>query len=75
MAEFRRHVEEAVRLKGSQQKLAEAMGCSQQQISYLLHEATRISGEMAAGIERATDGAIPRSVMRPDLFGPVGAAA
>jgi DNA-binding transcriptional regulator YdaS (Cro superfamily) len=59
MTDFRTHIEEAVQLKGSQLKLAEAAGCSQQHISYLLHEATSISAEMAAAIDRATGGRAP----------------
>ena len=69
MSTFRPFIEEAVRLKGSQQKLAEAIGCSQQQISYLLQRADRISGEMAIAVERATAGAISRHDLRPDMFG------
>lgn len=70
MAAFRKHVERAVRIRGSQAKLAEAAGCSQQQISYLLHDAERISAEMAAAIERATNGEVSKAVLRPDMFGP-----
>lgn len=53
---------------GSQRKLAGAIGCSQQQVSYLLHEATRVSAEMAVKIEVATGGRVPRHRLRPDLF-------
>lgn len=70
MIEFRHHIERAVRLKGSQAGLAEAAGCTQQHISYLLKDATRVSAEMAIAIERATDGEVPRHVLRPDLFPP-----
>lgn len=70
MSAFRTHVEEAVRLKGSQAKLAEAAGCSQQQISYLLNEAESITAEMAAALDKATGGRIPRAVLRPDIFAP-----
>jgi DNA-binding transcriptional regulator YdaS (Cro superfamily) len=69
MNDFRTQIEAAVQLKGSQLKLAEAAGCSQQHISYLLHEAISISAEMAAAIDRATGGQIPRARLRPDLFG------
>lgn len=68
MSTFRDHVSRAVDLKGSQQKLAEAIGCSQQQISYLLKEADRISAEMAIKIERATAGQVRREELRPDLY-------
>jgi DNA-binding transcriptional regulator YdaS (Cro superfamily) len=74
MSDFRTHIEQAVQLKGSQLKgsqlkLAKAAGCSQQHISYLLHEAASISAEMAAAIDRATGGQVPRAKLRPDLFG------
>ena len=68
MATFRKHVESAVQKLGSQSKLAEAMGCSQQQISYLLNEATGITAEMALAIDRATKGEVSREVLRPDIF-------
>jgi DNA-binding transcriptional regulator YdaS (Cro superfamily) len=68
MTDFRTHIEAAVQLKGSQLKLAEAAGCSQQHISYLLRRAAQISAEMAAAIDEATGGRIPRARLRPDLF-------
>lgn len=67
MTSFREHIERAVQLKGSQEKLAEAAGCSQQQISYLLNEARTITPEMAVAIDRATDGAVSKFTLRPDL--------
>jgi len=70
MSDFRHLISEAIRLKGSQQKLAEAAGCSQQQISYLMKEASGISAEMALKVERATDGAVSRHELRPDIYGP-----
>ena len=69
MNDFRTLIQEAVRAKGSQQKLAEACGVSQQQISYLLNDAKEISAEMAAKIDVATEGEIARSALRPDIFG------
>ena len=77
MSNFRTHIEQAVLLKGSQVKLAEAAGCSQQHISYLLHQAVSISAEMAAAIDHATSGEVPRAKLRPDLFGasPQGGAS
>lgn len=65
---FRSLVQKAVDIKGSQQKLAEALDCSQQQISYLLNEAENISAEMAIKLEIATAGAVRSSDLRPDLF-------
>lgn len=57
----------AIKAKGSQSKLAEAIGCSQQQIAYLL-KADSISVEMAHKIDVATDGVVARNVLRPDFF-------
>lgn len=70
MTTFRPHIENAIRLKGSQVKLAEAMGCSQQYISWLLKEGEQISVEMALRVEAATEGHVSRSHLRPDVFGP-----
>lgn len=67
MTAFREHIERAVQFKGSQEKLAEAAGCSQQQISYLLNEAKTITPEMAIAIDRATGGEISKFALRPDL--------
>lgn len=60
-------IKHAVRLHGSQAKLAAEIGCSQQQISYLLG-AKRISAEMAIKLDQATNGAVPRHALRPDIF-------
>lgn len=68
MMSIRPHIERAIRLKGSQVKLAAEMGCSQQQISYLLN-AKKISAEMAKSLDEATDGAVSRHILRPDIFG------
>jgi DNA-binding transcriptional regulator YdaS (Cro superfamily) len=64
---FRKHVERAVVIMGSQQKLADACGVSQQQISYLLNDAEGISGEMALKIANATENKVTLGEMRPDL--------
>lgn len=68
MSKHRELVEKAIELKGTQSSLAAAMGCSQQQISYLL-AAKRISAEMAVAIDRATNGAVSKEELRPDLYG------
>lgn len=61
-------IERAIEIHGSQAKLADAIGCSQQQISYML-KADRVSAEMATKIETVTGGKVRRSELRPDLFG------
>lgn len=59
-------INKAINHYGSQAKLADAMGCSQQQISYLL-KAKSISAEMALKIDAATNGAVSKHQLRPDL--------
>lgn len=68
MSTFRDLIQHAVDITGSQQKLAESAGCSQQHISYLLTTAKRVSAETALSIERATGGKVTRHELRPDLF-------
>lgn len=70
---IRTQVERAIRHHGSQAKLAEAIGCSQQQISYLL-KAKSITAEMAKAIDDSTGGQVSRHMLRPDIFGPVCAS-
>lgn len=66
----------------SQQALAARMGVSQGLISQHLNwlegkdkNATRVSGERALAYERATEGAVPKHLIRPDLFGAAGSMA
>jgi DNA-binding transcriptional regulator YdaS (Cro superfamily) len=63
------HILSAISHHGSQAKLAEAMGCSQQQISYLLR-AKAVSAKMALRIEEATGGKVSRHALCPEIFGP-----
>jgi DNA-binding transcriptional regulator YdaS (Cro superfamily) len=62
-------IESAIKALGSQEKLAEAIGISQQGVSYLLRHAPRVTAEVAVAIERATQGKVRRSDLRPDIFG------
>lgn len=64
-------VERAIRLFGSQRKLAEAAGCSQNAICVALHG--RPGPTVARKIEAATNGAVTLSELRPDIW-PEGAA-
>lgn len=66
-------VEEAVRICGSQNALAEAMTgvgfpCVQQTISKLVNGELRVDADFAIGIDRATGGRISKHALRPDLF-------
>lgn len=67
-------MDKAVEAVGSQQKLGEAIGKTQQGISYMMNVATSVSAEDAIAIERATQRAVTRSQLRPDIFGKEGAA-
>ena len=57
----------AIRLAGSEAKLGEACGVSQTSI-WKAKRAGRVSAELAVSIERATNGAVPRWQLRPDLW-------
>lgn len=65
--DIKHHIETAVSHFGSQEKLAAAIGCSQQQISYLL-KAKSISADMAKKIHEATGGKVGKHTLRPDIF-------
>ncbi len=68
MPNLRKLIKAAVDKRGSQAKLATAMGCSQQQIAYLL-KASSITAEMALKVHEATGGAVSKHDLRPDIFG------
>lgn len=68
MANFRLHIQEAVKIAGTQKALADAIGISQQGVSYLLTDAKDISPEIAAAIDTFTQGKISKSELRPDIW-------
>ena len=57
----------AIELLGSQSALARACGVGQPHVSYWLHWTRRLSLATAIKIEQATDGAVTRQDLRPDL--------
>lgn len=57
---------EALEIAGSQAKLAEAVGTSQQRISYLVRNGKSLPAECVLNAERELK--IPRAVLRPDLY-------
>ena len=59
----------AVKAAGSQAKLAQAIGLSQQGVSYLINRTDRVSVEIAVAIDKATNGQISKAALRPDIFG------
>lgn len=68
MRNWKDHLRRAIGQVGSQPKLAKAMGCSQSKISWLLVTAEQISAEDALAIDRATEGDVSASELRPDLW-------
>ena len=61
-------IQKAIDVVGSQGKLAKLLGIKQQGVSYFLHKADKVTGEMALQIELATNGKVTRKQLRPDLF-------
>lgn len=68
VSDWKDHLKRAIRQVGSQPKLAKAMGCSQSKISWLLITADEISAEDSLAIDRATNGDVSASKLRPDLW-------
>lgn len=62
-----RLINAAITIAGSEAKLGELAGYSQNSIWYAKRNG-RVSAELACGIDRATRGAISKSSLRPDLF-------
>lgn len=60
-------IERAIKLAGSEEKLAERIGYSQVAVNKAKRRG-HPSAEMAVKIERALDGAVTRSDLRPDLW-------
>lgn len=68
MVEWKELLRRAIGKLGSQNRLAEAMGCSQAKISWLLLTAKDLSAEDALAVDRATDGEVSASELRPDIW-------
>ena len=59
----------AIELCGSQAALAERIGVTQQVISFWLTKSRLgVAAEYVIPIERATDGAVSRHALRPDIY-------
>lgn len=71
-------IEKAIKLVGSQDKLGELCGCSQNKI-WLAKDRGKIDAELALKIEQATAGEVRARDLRPDLpwpdCSPVGESA
>lgn len=64
-------LDRAIEAVGSQAKLAEKLGVSQQAVSYWVKKGGRVPAEFVLQVETATG--VSRSELRPDLFGEVAA--
>jgi DNA-binding transcriptional regulator YdaS (Cro superfamily) len=53
---------------GAVNEMAEYLGITPTWLSLLIHERKRPSPELAVKIEKATQGLVPRNILRPDLF-------
>ena len=62
------HIADAIKHVGSQAKLAAKINRSQAWVSKLVRGEGQSSAEDAILIETATDGRVPRHVLRPDLW-------
>ena len=61
----------AIQIAGGQEQLAGKVGVSQCAVSKWSHGG-RISAENARKVEKATDGIVSASDLRPDVFGDAG---
>ena len=65
-----KHIKRAIKIcGGSQSALARKADVTQAAISQLLSNGGKVSAETALKIEKATEGQVTRSQLRPDLFG------
>jgi len=53
---------------GAVNEMAAHLGITPTWLSLLIHERKRPSPELAIRIEKATQGLVPRNILRPDLF-------
>lgn len=67
----RQALDQAIRSAGSQSELARRIGVNQQNISHWLNKANgTVPAEQVIPIETATDGAVTRHQLRPDIYPP-----
>jgi DNA-binding transcriptional regulator YdaS (Cro superfamily) len=62
-------IEKAVEVVGSQSELARQIGCSQVFVHHMVHGMRSIPPRFCRPIEHATNGAVTRYELRPDVFG------
>lgn len=62
-----KHVSRAVAIAGSQTELARLCGKKQGHVWNWLHQ-EKLTAEVAVLLDKATCGAVPKHITRPDLF-------
>lgn len=62
-------IEAAIKFAGSEKKLGDLCGCSQNAI-WNAKRAGRVSPKLAKAIDHATEGLIPKHQLCPDVFDP-----
>lgn len=62
----------AIAICGGQSALGRAVGKSQSHVWSWLNRSQRVPAHMAAPVEAATKGQVPRTELRPDVFGEAG---
>lgn len=63
------NIQKAVEVLGSQAAMAKAVGVSQPFVNDMLHSRKRVPAELCQKMEAATNGAVTRYELRPDVFG------
>jgi DNA-binding transcriptional regulator YdaS (Cro superfamily) len=63
-------IEKAVDVCGGQTALAKIIGKSQNHVWNWVHRDSKVPAESCIPIEKATDGAVHRSDLRPDIYPP-----
>jgi len=61
-------LERAIKILGDQSKLARKIGVKPQHVWHWQNKAKRIPAEYVLSIEKATDGQVTRSELRPDIY-------
>jgi len=64
----KRHLKRAVKICGGQSALARIVGTKQQNVWNWINRDARVPAEHVINIELATDGAVSRHNLRPDIY-------
>jgi DNA-binding transcriptional regulator YdaS (Cro superfamily) len=64
------HLSRAIELAGGQSALAKAVGVKQQNVWSWVNRTGKCPPEHVLAVEAATEGAVTRYQLRPDIYGP-----